>query len=478
LTYGQYAFPSLAIPSIEANKKKANTQTEGLLLEARVPAARGVMNCTSVPTDMYTVNFDGSHNCGQAHRGLFSSTPMININFLVPAGCPRFADLCSFLPPVGSFFSSFAEYNDAASGANMTTGPIKDGCPLIALAYGQLSGPNTTSGANVVFCRPYIAQFDIEATFTLPNYTLDASKPPKAIDSTSRVLYTTVGNGYTDEMQSVVPLLSGLDSWFMNITTSSLTNGLDPWFKALVHGIDGIPAAELLGSGNVGKLIGGLERVFGILMAQAMNSYTRVHPPTNISVPTTLPLLEATVIDPNHMRLVQSGVSTRILQGLLGAMMLCAILTFFTMDTKRILPKAPCSIAAVASLLEGSELLSESHIPPGTEWCDDKELKKRGVFQGWLYSLSWWNYRQDEGRRFGVDVEEIAAMTVGRTGQGDDHRRVALPTLLGGTAYTLSDDAELVDSSETNQGGSADVLRQVTFHDSIRRSLERRGYNI
>ena len=178
--------------------------------------------------------------------------------------------------------------------------------------------------------------------------------------------------------------------------------------KALTNGRDAVPPDELVGEENIGNLIDGMNHIFAVMMAQMLNSYSHTKDITNVTIPTSLPTFNATIIDPNRMRLVQNAIATRILQSLLAGMVVCAVIAFLTMHTRRVLPQNPCNIAAVASLLAGSEMLSENIIPPGSEWCSDKELLKRGVFEGWLFSLGWWDGKEGKGRRFGIDVGQHA----------------------------------------------------------------------
>lgn len=107
-----------------------------------------------------------------------------------------------------------------------------------------------------------------------------------------------------------------------------------------------------------------------------------------------------------EQRPVQSPISTRVLEGLLLLMWICAITTMLLVRTRRILHRNPCTIAGMASLLAGSELLSV--IPPGSEWCDNAELRKRGVFDSHLFSLGWWGTKGGDrghvGPRWGIDV--------------------------------------------------------------------------
>lgn len=89
--------------------------------------------------------------------------------------------------------------------------------------------------------------------------------------------------------------------------------------------------------------------------------------------------------------LIQSEISTRILDGILAGMVICALVAMTCMRTKRTLPKNPNSIAAVASLLQNSRMLGPKYIPKGSEWCNDKELQKRGVFTIQRFSMGWWD---------------------------------------------------------------------------------------
>lgn len=82
--------------------------------------------------------------------------------------------------------------------------------------------------------------------------------------------------------------------------------------------------------------------------------------------------------------LVQRRVSTSILDGLLGGMVICALVALYSMRTRGVIPKSPCSIASVASFVAGSKLLGISR---DAEWCSDTELRERGI--PGLYSMGW-----------------------------------------------------------------------------------------
>lgn len=95
----------------------------------------------------------------------------------------------------------------------------------------------------------------------------------------------------------------------------------------------------------------------------------------------------ATLTDPQNTRLIQNAASTHVLVGLLAFIMLSIVLASLLMNTSRLVPLNPCSIAAITSFLTESNMLQRDFIPESSELLDDKELKNRGIFQGILFSV-------------------------------------------------------------------------------------------
>ena len=83
---------------------------------------------------------------------------------------------------------------------------------------------------------------------------------------------------------------------------------------------------------------------------------------------------------------------------------------------RKVLPKQIGSIAAAASLLAGGRLLEEKEglIPVGAEWWSDREWERRGLWEGQVFRMGWWdrvgvegedNTGEEERRRvFRIDV--------------------------------------------------------------------------
>jgi hypothetical protein len=120
-------------------------------------------------------------------------------------------------------------------------------------------------------------------------------------------------------------------------------------------------------------------------------------------VPSDTPRVLGSATIPQE-RLKQSETSTRILQGLLGLILLCMLASFPFLTMRKLLPQNHSSIAAVASLVAGSELLAM--LPPDAWRRSEMELEAE-VLEGYLFSLGWWKDDGDAvGKRFGIDVEK------------------------------------------------------------------------
>ena len=84
-------------------------------------------------------------------------------------------------------------------------------------------------------------------------------------------------------------------------------------------------------------------------------------------------------------------------------MLVCAIAAALLIDTRQVLPKNPCSIAAVVSLLADSEFMDpkDGIIPPGAEWMSDEELEKSAVFTGYRFRMGWFGGPQETSAQGG-----------------------------------------------------------------------------
>jgi hypothetical protein len=139
-----------------------------------------------------------------------------------------------------------------------------------------------------------------------------------------------------------------------------------------------------------------IEDIYNSYYTQFYNVVLRDHNMTNSTSQAT-----GYMSDDNWQCLVQSKVSTRILQVLLGAMWFLTTIALFLFDVKNLIPKNPCSIAAQASLLADSKFLDM--IPAGAENATAEDLMKMTPFADHEFSMGWWD-DENGGRRFGIDV--------------------------------------------------------------------------
>lgn len=385
-TYGQYAFPTVSLQDNKVESSSLDKHSSTLFI--KLPALRSSLNCTSVPERFVNVGFTFGNN----YVNMSSSGA-------IPPGCPSLGRWsCSDnsgsdgnlrLKP-GSFFDCYAQL---ITPSNRSNDAIPSKCPTTGYVIGRLASYYQVENLSVLHCRPFIEQIDVETYFTLPNYDIDSARPPRAVESTAKSLW------------DAYPVVSGGSSSFVDIPTEASTNGLHPWVKAIIYGIDGIPVTDLIGYENANRFAYGLDRVLGVMAAQQLNSWARSTPLSDAALnnalyPSHLPSYNATLSSSQRLKLAQNTVSTRLLQSLLGAMVLCAAIAFLKQRTHHVLPKNPCSIAAVGSLLAGSKLLNEVYISPGTEFFTGKELE--GILSGFVYSMGWWE--RDGAMSFGIDV--------------------------------------------------------------------------
>ncbi|KAF9633215.1 hypothetical protein BFW01_g4109 [Lasiodiplodia theobromae] len=401
LTYPQWTYDTLAIPrfeiaSAQSSHSLESTASNAASLRATVSAVRGVANCTVQPSSSF-------QNCTSWWLDLY----------LAKQGD-------GFSPEATSNFGEegyFGRWEEA--GYDETTRP--PGCPPILSTFGRVENTVVVQATHLA-CYPYVEKVDANVTLALPDYRVDIDqRPPEA---------PPIGHGdfFSDEFWGFTgtSYLAGY-----RLTNPNPRNVTDEDFASLyglvVWGPDGVPKEELLQDKE--KLLSRVEKVYAQVVAQLVNKErewlgngtaeaSRKKRDTDE--------FTGTILYTARTRLKQSPISTRILEALLAIMFICAALSAALLDTNRVLPKNPCSIAAVATLLAGSELLAS--IPRGAEWMSDKQLKESGVFEGKVYSMGWWggsvgdsdgSISSSGGRRFGIDIGTAVSEKGGGSDAGD-----------------------------------------------------------
>ncbi|KIW90124.1 uncharacterized protein Z519_09555 [Cladophialophora bantiana CBS 173.52] len=364
MSYPQWTYSELAVPQLSLVGDDADQLLrQGGALSVDTPAVRGAVACNVVPEDriMNTAISNGQLSSNISTPDLCGNTGSISegntwlfSSMEVPVNAP-------------GYFSS-----------NLVLGFL-DTCPTLALYYGHVTD-NKIDHFIPVLCTQYLERVQANVTFNLPDFSISTDP---VVHPNSAVNFSRFYTGF--------PALQVLN-------ISSTADKLDDTFNAMVYGKDGTPTNELL---DESTLIASYTHLYRQYMAQVVNSFLRADFSTlsTNATETVVNPLQASYINPRHFRLVQSPLSTHLLVGVVGALLICALVVFITIDMRNVLPKPVGSIAAVASLLAGSRIVDPKSgmVPPGSEYWSDDEWEKSGVWQSEMFRMGWWNKFQEPG---------------------------------------------------------------------------------
>jgi hypothetical protein len=415
---GQFVFSEADLPNLTNGTYSSIT--------VQVPAVRGRVNCTSVPQANIYVPDPKKLDDPPSPYG----NPL-NIESVTPEGCWNstgtwkpfdggYADIVNskereFIfgkfagaqvsgagdwPQENKTTSDAGYHGDTAMPAQCPRGMILFGRGIFENKTGVAS--ETLSSVTMMHCWPYVEQLILNTTFSGPSLNIISANPlppdPKEpggypFFSEAEIL-ENVGR----------PLIRGPPKLWTNFLShltrpndTTVAYAFDVFLEAAVWGKNGIPAFELLGPENADRLIARIDEIYGIIMAQLYNSQARI-PVTNAAA------LDGIAVDGQRYRIVQSLISTRILEAVLAAIFMCCALALWLLDTKDLLPQNPCTIAAVASFVAGSKL--RDIMPKGSEFLSDKEMIDNRLFDGLKFRMGWWD--EGKSRRFGIDVVDNA----------------------------------------------------------------------
>lgn len=406
LTAPQWTDTDLAFPTVALSESSGgNDDTTGVFrdyVDVRLPSLRGNLNCDEIPSERYTWSiFEGK----------------INIEL------DPFEDCAFVFPNVTAWATTsgyFTNVDDSYTGdlQDMLLTPEYLACPTRIFIFGKQDSAVNVESMNLLRCRPRIEQVDLDVRLSLPSYDTDFSKPPSIVPNSDKVLFDA-GFNVLGHFFDVFPNDVDMRHFLMRFDDADIDTDDQVWYRNTflnaLYALGDLGPEDLL---NPIKHADALTRIHGLVVGQLLN---HARAPLNESIipnsdppPPPSPSSFPTTRTTHRIRLVQSAVSTRIIEGVLAAMLLCAVVAITLMDTRRVLPKNPCSIAAVASLLAGSSLLREDVIPVGSEWCNDWQLKRRGVFEGRAFTMGWWESKRDghgdevAEKRFAIDVSNTA----------------------------------------------------------------------
>jgi hypothetical protein len=155
-------------------------------------------------------------------------------------------------------------------------------------------------------CLPYLEEVTANVTLTLPDLAIAAEAPPVALEHTTKFSsnYYLLPNG-------------------LRLRNVPSTDSFDGFSNYLVCRRDGVPANELLT--NSSHLLETAEKLYQTYVAQILNTdQFRVKIPARQNKS-----IDAIFTTNSHrQRLVQHGLSTRPLEGVLALIFLCAVVAY------------------------------------------------------------------------------------------------------------------------------------------------------
>ncbi|EKG13694.1 hypothetical protein MPH_09160 [Macrophomina phaseolina MS6] len=386
-THDTLAFPQLSLVS-SIGEDFGNGLDRGRI-SVRVPASRAQTNCTILQQERVQTKMSLSK------RQLLSGPPGVsepsssNTSQSSNITDPRTAidiDVYGTADKRCSWSLSGIVGNNTYYGSWSKASVFRNGsdyadCPTTYAVFAQIRD-SSISNITAMACTPYLESVQTDVTFNAGDFSFDPAAPPMPDETTVDI---------------VGPISLGALGYELNVPDGLTSNqDLDDFFVTLLYGIDGVPPAELVGPANAEHLRDTVNRLYGRILAQILNAH-------RADATATGPALPARLMVPHRLRLMQNPISTRILEGLLAGVAICAALTGVTLNAGRILPKNPCSVGAVVSLLAGARMLGRDVIPEGAEWLSGGEKRAAGFYDARTYRMGWW-----PGGRFGIDAEDAA----------------------------------------------------------------------
>ena len=432
-TYQKYALPQISFSNTTAPDFRPDPSTQSSL-SIDLPAVYGVANCSPIPTENFNYTTFVSHDSNDTYP--YYSYPYFNVAVEADMGpnCPPLKHVFgnySFPEPSQSRPQPFiaaqwigqqlgkVNLSDSEIYASTYHGSGPRGCysNYVAFVSGThytgaynmttLGDPvvdNTTSSTVTIEtqiwlqCQPHVKKTTLDVEFSLPGYDISPTRPPM-VKSGTETFFSEAELVNNQGWAYYLPWFDA-DAVYSFPSPTKPCFDFDQFFGVVFDSPGAILPSDLLGlrDAAIKRLQDRVDEVYGIIVAQVYDGKNR-HP----TLPADAQLrFNGTVTSPGSERVRQDELSTRIIQVLLALMLICAITSMTLVNGRQLLPYNPCTIAGVASLLAHSSILSEEIIPPGSEFHDEKALRRLGVLEHGLYSLGYWG--SGKSRWFGIDM--------------------------------------------------------------------------
>ncbi|KAK6500458.1 hypothetical protein TWF481_010801 [Arthrobotrys musiformis] len=380
LSYPSWTYEDLAFGELSVLNDTTEVMQAAESVTLSVPAVRSTLNCTIIPQERYLELRLGQEETVSRGQNLTELPVWVNIS--MPDQCGNAGTIYNNI----TWLVENLEHPQTGYFGNILSLGFEDGCPDFAAFFGKMVN-NRIANFSTLFCSGFTQSLEVETTFLLPNFMIDTTtpgvSPPRRKEETARWFSNqTVSVGYSFATLKV---------------NSSSPDIFDDFIGGVVYGKNGIPTEELL---NPERFRDGVTWLYGVSATQTLSQDTRIPNPNGASK------LEGVSKTRPRSRLVQSLVSTRVLQVLLAFIMLTTIVAYIGVKARELLPRESNSIATVGGYLAGSDVLRL--VPDGAEWGAGGKGGGTGseeVFAGYMFGFGWWEDTERAGRRrYGVGI--------------------------------------------------------------------------
>lgn len=340
-TYEDLAFPMLVSTSLSL-PNTSHFDTLSASVNAIVPAIRARLQCRFYSmSDIETNHTRNATIIGERNPlGLRIKAESCG-NFSTSTLVEDQNDVYTQTQPNTTYFGTLREREDSGHAI----------CSDLIYAWGKIDYAAAQSVLHVaaMACNSTLERVDVNTTFVGTSLQIDPAHPPQPLENTAgaSTLPANVSLGY-----------SGLGG-------PPTTLGIEPFFSILTTSRWAIPL-EFLGDPTASDAIGdAIKFQHNIIQAQLLRVHTVPANATNATLAApgpgmddSQPLYQGEILDPvARRRVVMDTLSTRVLQGLLGAALALVLVGWVAMRKTTVLAASPTSIAATAALVAGGNLV-------------------------------------------------------------------------------------------------------------------------
>ncbi|KAI0888810.1 uncharacterized protein GGS22DRAFT_152402 [Annulohypoxylon maeteangense] len=374
-TYEDLAFPQLQLNKEQSNKSSNTMQSDDIDITATVPAARSSLGCRIFDSSAIQASFEPNSNVAM--------TSPLNIK-ISQDNC---TDVTIQVDDLQDWVASNFYFGIANPGSTSWRGADwvdtqAQNCGDYLYAWGQVPDKtrNNVSAVSAMVCNETAQELNVKATFLGPSLEIRPDHSPQPDEDSAHVVsqFPVCQDGLFRKENC-----KDMGAMYENLRHIDTPHVLDRFFSILTSpaGRLALDVASLGDESAAQSVSDAIISQHKMLRAHAFGSAGRLWPnSTDSSSDDNTTSTQAAFSLPakiqyttTRTRLVQDAISTRILEGLLLAILFLSLLSWYAMPNTKLLPRDPCSIASVVALLADGNIFDL--LPPNAQMMSNKELK-------------------------------------------------------------------------------------------------------